>query len=236
MMDRLRCAWLLLGLLSICSAGCCCVQGGASCGDCGIGGGFGGALGGACRSGDCGGNCGSGPLAELASCRGGCGEVYVDEWTSHPPTVDNCGYDCGGCGNCGQCRPLKSVFKLLWGRPFVTNCSTGLCGPSCDAGCDSCDGGGTYVDNYGDIHGGEIMGGGSSCRNCTENHIPHEHLEMVPAQPMPDAPAMEVSPNAPSETTPKAIPTPAPDITPSSARRLNPAKQRRNVRRVSATR
>ncbi len=242
-MDRLRYAGILLGLLTICFAGCCCVQGGASCGDCGIGGGLGGALGAACRSGDCGGNCGGGPVASLASCRGACGEVYVDEWLSEPPTPDNCGYDCGGCGQCGQCRPIRSILRLLWGRPYVTNCSTGFCGPSCDGGCSSCDGG--VVEHYGDA----VVSGGGNCAsgNCGGSSGPA--MQTTPQPLPPNSNTIQVMPeanlgpspipgSAPEVVVPMesgdGMPTPAPSMNDGSASRFNPAQRRKTMRRVSA--
>lgn len=212
-MNRVRCTWFLLSLLSVASAGCCCVQGVSSCGSCDFGGG-----GFACDTG-CG-TCGPGPVANLASCRGACGEVYVDEWISEPPTIDNCGYDCGGCGHCGQCRPVRNLLRLLWGRPFVTSCSTGLCGPSCDGGC-----------GVGAVEHGS---GGSGC-NCGQDHSVGEEVYHSDPIQMHGSPSY-TPPSAPMNVSPEAVPTPAPAITPSSAKRLNPAKQRQAVSSASATR
>ena len=206
-MLRFHFSWLGC-LLMLASAGCCCVQRVGPTGDCGMG---------ACQTA----NYSSGPLMNLISCRGGCGEVYVDEWLSEPPVADNCGFDCGGCGRCGQCTPIRSALRLLWGRPFVTSCNTGLCGPSCEAGCSSCEGG--YADEA--YHDGDVYHGGSghasSGCNCGKSHhsIPYSDESMP----------MEIQGGELEEvpyTAPKTAPTPAPAITPSSAKRLNPAARR----------
>lgn len=237
---------LTLGLLSIASAGCCCVQGlpGNACGT------------GSCGIASCGGGrCGSGPLMNLAGCRGACGEVYVDEWISEPPTVDNCGPNCGGCSQCYQ--PVRNILRRLWGRPYMASCDTGLCGPSCDGGCDSYSGasieGETYLNEGTTLHdGGPISShNGSSC-NCGGAHSSPSHaapmsagpsqLAPVPA-PALQSPSMDSMPmpepgslpnrNTPMETVPQvapqdALPAPTPSATPpSSARRLNPALSRR---------
>ena len=210
-------------LLMLFSSGCCCVQG---VGDCGMGCGMGAMAVPSCSTGSCGssstcstGNCG-GPLAMLAGCRGACGEVYVDEWISEPPTPDNCGYSCGGCGNCGQCTPVRSLLRLLWGRPYVTQCDTGLCGPTCDSGCDSCGGG--YVEE-GFVAGDHVVGHSGGC-NCG-GHIDHAAPQPIPRE-------VEIVP----QTSPEVVPTPAPTIAPTSATRLNPAKRRAAVTTASATR
>lgn len=216
---HLPCLWTIM--LAISSAGCCCVQGIRPSGNCGLG---------ACSTGSCG-----GPLMGFASCKGGCGDVYVDEWISEPPTVDNCGYECGGCGNCGQCRPVRNVLKLLWGRPFVTSCNTGLCGPSCDEGCSSCDSGaGGYVSNFGATsfdHGNHAMGTSvSSGCNCGKNHGSMQSAPSpIPPQSI-DGSSMPME-YAPSTNAPQVMPTPAPEI-PTSAKRLNPAKSR-TIRQTS---
>ncbi len=129
-MLRFQSTWLLLIAISVTSAGCCCVQGVSSCDSVGLG------------AAGCG-PCGAGPLARLASCRGACGDVYVDEWISEPPVVDNC----GGCGSCQQCRPVRTLLRVLWGRPFIADCCASVCGPSCDSGCSTCGGGGMH-DSY----------------------------------------------------------------------------------------
>ena len=228
-MSLLRHIWLLLALAGF--SGCCCVQGVSPCGDCGMG--------------PCG-SCGPGPLATLASCRGACGEVYVDEWISEPPVVDDCGYDCGGCGVCNRCRPVRSVLKLLWGRPYYSACSSGLCGPSCgDPGCDAC--GGEMM--YSDTHGGAMVPSDSSC-NCGQHHAeysPPMHSSPAPQaipQPVPGIASPGIvtpspSPAPPAETievSPEVVPTPVPESTPSSASRLSPVRQRARIRRVSTGR
>ena len=112
--------WLSMMALFLASAGCCCVQG---------------------MPGDCG-SCGVGHMAGR-SCAGGCGEVYVDEWISQPPTVDQC------CA--GDCRPVRSLLAALWGSRFVQGCD--MCGGGgCDDGC-----AGTC---------GYASAGGSGCTSC----------------------------------------------------------------------
>ncbi len=70
-------------------------------------------------------------------CRG-CGELYVDPWINHPPTID----PCDSCGNhnggtCGACRPTLRGFKTLWG--YRCDGCPGPCeSGGCDGGCDSC--------------------------------------------------------------------------------------------------
>jgi hypothetical protein len=202
-MLRRHSMWLLLSLLSLVGTGCCCVPGPAPVRSCQS----------ACEP------CGVGLLGSVVSCRGGCGDVYVDEWLSEPPVVDNCGYDCGGCGNCGQCTPIRNFLRVLWGCPYEGNCCPDLCGPSCD-GCSSCDGG--YID---DGYPTEVYHGsghmpqhsGSSC-NCGQSHVPSSG-RLVP---QPQAETI-----TPMEVAPEAGPTPTPAVTPSSAKRLNPAAQRR---------
>lgn len=169
-MQRLLASVMILGTVLMSGAGCCTIQGVGPCGSCGP-------VGGSCAPA----TCGPGPLASLMSCRGACGEVYVDEWISEPPVVDNCGYDCGGCGNCGQCQPIRNVLRLLWGRPYITGCPTSLCGPSC-GGCDSACG----CDSHSD-HG----------------------MMMVPSAPQP-IPATEVPMEVVPETTPTPAPAIAP--------------------------
>ncbi len=211
----------LLGLLIAAGAGCCCVQG---------------MPGDACSATGCG-PFGSGPLMGLASCRGACGEVYVDEWVSEPPVVDNCGYDCGGCGRCGSCRPVRNLLQMLWGRKYATSCNTGLCGPSC-GGCSSCDSMGSSADFAGEMvfqgeHAASMSG--STC-NCGRNHGSSSVYEAPspPMGPMQFAPSRDGGaspmPHADSilqeDFMPPALPTPAPSITPTSAKRLNPAISR----------
>jgi len=214
-----------LGLLCLAGAGCCCVQGLPA---------------GGCSSGGCGGGlCGSGPLMGLAGCRGACGEVYVDEWISEPPVVDNCGPNCGGCQRCYQ--PVRSVLRQLWGRPFVTSCDTGLGGPSCDSGCDACSSGcstGTGFSSRGLLDSGYAPSRQGTTCNCGQSHEPamhfdsgssshHMHTSPMPSTPVP-APALP-NQSHPSSQVPQAAPEliPNPSVTPSSAtRRLNPALSR----------
>lgn len=220
---------ITLGLLAVTSVGCCCVQGmpGNGRGSCGTG------------------MCGSGPLMGLASCRGACGEVYVDEWVSEPPVVDQCGDNCGGCQRCYQ--PVRNVLRMLWGRPYRANCDTGLCAPSCDGGCDSYSGSGGYAGEtyWEDGQGGEVYHGGghapahggSSC-NCGSSHAApmtvgptHSAPQMAPpfeGEPQP-APPMPRGSNGKSvpQVAPETQSTPPATVAPTSAaRRLNPALSR----------
>ncbi len=237
-------ALMLLGLLSVTAVGCCCVQGMPN-GACGGGSCGGGAYGiGAGGMSACGGNCGSGPLLGLAGCRGACGEVYVDEWISEPPIVDNCpGEGCGGCNSCRQ--PVRNLFSLLWGRPYRTQCDTGLCGPTCGDGC-GC--GGQVSESYGDgyVDGGAFDSGytssGQSSCNCGSSHggshqdFQAEEIHSAP-QGVPQGgsmlPGHSLLPgNQVPSIAPEVVPTPAPpvadSVAPSSAtRRLNPALSRR---------
>ncbi len=106
----LRATCILTCLASLVMSGCCCTQGMTTCSgvtSCST-----------CPTG----NCGAGPLMGLASCRGGCGEVYVDEWISEPPCIDDCGYCDTGCGQCRSGRPVRSLLRLLWGAPYTASC------------------------------------------------------------------------------------------------------------------
>ena len=230
MLRQLSGMMLLLGLLSVIGTGCCCVQG---------------MPGGACGTASCGGGCPPGPLMELASCRGACGETYVDEWVSEPPVVDDCGYGCRGCARCGQ--PLRSVLRQLWGRPYMSQCSTGLCGPSCgdcggaDCGCDSGGSGGyadVYDDGYADSSFDHTSYGAAAPRkscNCgSSGHATDDHSWSTPGQSFDGGGDMHALPPATPPTggvpqlAPEVMPTPAPSVTPTSAaRRLNPALSRR---------
>lgn len=222
---------LSLGLLSLASAGCVCVQGmpGGAVGPAG------------CSTG----MCGTGPLMGLASCRGACGEVYVDEWISEPPVVDACGPACGGCQRCYQ--PLRNALRMLWGRPYTTCCPTGLVGPSCESGCDSYGGefggwdDGQYVsESYGDEMHHSGYGHSSTGRgcNCGQDHPGLQHAPSTMGHPMP-APALPGTPKpaaplpnpsgngggAPKQ--PPAAEAAPEEVTPTSAaRRLNPALSR----------
>lgn len=148
-----HCAWLLLGICLLSGAGCAaCIQGVAPCGT------------------GCG-PCGSG-AANYASCKGGCGEVYVDPWVSDPPCVDNCGYCYDTCAP-SHCTPILSTLKLLFGTPYAANC----CDAGCDSGCDSCGHGHT-------VHGGEVY---HSSHPQTGNMMPMEPTPAVPLETQPEA-------------------------------------------------
>ena len=229
-----RAAWAFTCLVTLLGTGCCCTQGMNSCS---------GVVG--CST--CPTNsCGTGPLMGLASCRGGCGETYVDEWVSEPPCIDDCGYCETGCNHCGHRRPVRSMLRLLWGVPYRGDCgcSTGCdsgCGGSCGGGCSSCDGG---MSVSGDVvssgmHSAAMHSVPQKGCNCGASHSSGVHMSPVPmssgsmgsggmdAAPSRVTPGPTVSP-APAE----AVPTPAPE-TPSSAKRLSPAQQRNTVTRAA---
>lgn len=193
---------VLMLLIIANSVGCCCIQGVDGCGSVAYG------------PRDCA-PCGAGPLARLASCRGACGDVYIDEWVSEPPVMDNCGFDCGGCGMCQRCQPVRNLLRLLWGTAYRASCCLDACG-----GCASCSA--TTAGGY-----SKVAAGGTGC-NCGQIHPAGPY--MTP-QPIPMSPAE--SPRALSP--PSAVPTPAPEIE-STTGRLNPAVQRRTVSRASAYR
>lgn len=230
MLRRLSGMMLLLGLLSVVGTGCCCVQG---------------MPGGACGTASVVGGCPPGPLMGFASCRGACGETYVDEWVSEPPVVDDCGYGCGGCSRCGQ--PVRSVLRQLWGRPYMSQCSTGLCGPSCgdaggaDCGCDS-GGSGGYADVLGDGYTDSSFDNAGygpaapkkSCNCGSSGHAAHLHGGSVRREPFDDRGDMQSLPpadtpmNGVPQLAPEIVPSPEASVTPTSAaRRLNPALSRR---------
>lgn len=197
-MTHLRLSWLLLAVLPLFATGCCCVQGVSSCST---------------------GNCGGGSLASLSSCRGACGDVYVDEWISEPPRIDNCCQptpQCGGCGQCNQCQPVRNVLKALWGRPYSAHCPNDIVGPSC--GCDTCSSGhsSSSCDCGMDHSQGTTVY--SSPSGGTMREVPHDATEMK---------------LAPTETN-EVVPTPAPEIDPMASRQLNPAARRRAVQTASA--
>lgn len=101
---------------------------------------------GACGSGDCGkcGDCGTatcdtfethtltGALRQSATCGGGCGDLYLGEWSYDPPD------ECDPCGNHGdwvgeRCCPPRGLALL----------TAGVVGQRCgyattDCGCDQC--------------------------------------------------------------------------------------------------
>ena len=204
MASYFRTSWILTCLMTLVGSGCCCTQGMRTC-----------SSNSACSS--CsGGGYGSGPILGMASCRGGCGETYVDEWVSEPPCIDDCGYCNSGCDRCRSGRPVRSLLRLLWGTPYRGGCSTGCgsgCSSGCDGGCSSCGGGGGAVTVDGGTYPTE------SC-NCGGSHSSiGAHTYTAPEQFGSPAPAA-------------AAPTPAP-VAPSSAKRLSPAQQRATVARAS---
>ncbi len=210
-------AWIFTCLMTLVGSGCCCTQGMNSCS---------GVVG--CTT--CPTNsCGTGPLMGLASCRGGCGETYVDEWVSEPPCIDNCGYCETGCDRCGR-RPVRSLLRALWGVTFKGDCGASGCDSGCDSGsgsvCSSCGGGMAFSGDI--IHGGMHSTTNQGC-NCGGSHSPAAHMSPVPMSSGSGhaTPSHTVSP-APEE----AVPTPAP-VSPSSAKRLSPAQQRTSVTRAS---
>lgn len=224
MMTRLPTSYCLIGLLLIFGSGCCCVQGAPQAGEYGL------RSPGGCEG--CDGGHSSPSIGELASCRGGCGEVYIGEWFSEPPTSDPCASPCGGCGACNQCRPLRNVLRALRGSPYRAGCTAAWCGPSCDVGCDSGGGSGVF--------GGPIV------------HDDHRHANNCNCGPVHSTqdvsgpyriPSHGVSPE-PIEGTlgpsQEQVPTPAPavdsSVEPTSATRLNPAARKRAVRPASAMR
>lgn len=207
MHQRAKIGTFLLGCLSLACAGCCCVP--TTCDS---------------NLGACGSNCGpligagglfGGAVGTMASCRGGCGEVYYDEWINERPVPDNCGFDCGGCGQCTRCQPVRNVLRQLWGRPYRVDCCAESCGSDCNGGCGSS---GASSSGYGAISDGS--GGGCDCGG-SHSSFEHDTIHSVP-QRIPSR-----RPPAPPEMKPEAVPTPAPEVTPSSALRLNPAMRRR---------
>lgn len=165
--------WLSMMALLLAGAGCCCVQG---------------------MPGNCG-SCGMGRLAACKSCSGGCGEVYIDEWVSQPPCVDQC------CA--GDCRPVRSLLAALWGSRFVQGCD--MCGGGgCDGGCAGTCGyasaGGSGCTTCGGAIGMPAASGGC---NCGGGAMVTEPMESV--QPM------EVIEQAPTPA-PSQAPTPAPSV------------------------
>lgn len=185
--SRLHFAWLAIGIVSVTSLGCCTVNG--PCGGCGVDGG------------------GMVPLLACDSCAGGCGERYIDEWTSEPPCGDTCGAAVG-CG-CGGCQPVRNLLRCLWGSRYVGTCGSvctdGACGSS-SFGCPSC---------------GESMHGTSGgCSHCAGAVGKTDSVPMGTISPTPLPAPTEVH----GEHVP--TPTPAPAVAPSSAKRLSPVQQR----------
>lgn len=244
---------LLVGLATISSLGCVAtpmtMSGGGYCGSscgtgcdvgCSTGCNFqpcdqfqtGGLLDTGCQEG-CGFGSNLAGLANLSSCRGACGDVYVDEWINEPPVVDNCGYGCD-CGTCDACcpRPVLTILKRLWGRRYIASCDSAfMCG-----GCDSCYAGGSVAESCGCAEcqsGGVVMEGGAYLPGeaYSEPSYASPPAQYQPApQAMPGLDGSTVSPEvieSPSAVpaTPTA-PTPAPQVSPTS-RRINPAARRR---------
>ncbi len=110
------------------------------------------------------------------TCGAGCGDVYVDEWYSHPP---DCHDPCDGCnqwvgGDGCKCLPLSrfdGIFAGLRGRRFrcddtcgFFDCMAGFC-DVCDSDPCSCGGGhvaehGEYYDEYLGEYEGEVWSEG----------------------------------------------------------------------------
>lgn len=79
-------------------------------------------------------------LKSRFACGDGCGEVYIGEWISTPPTPD----PCDQCGNfTGQCnhmmfrpdrQPVRNTLRGIAGLRFAGGCNS--CGTAeCDGGC-----------------------------------------------------------------------------------------------------
>jgi len=177
---------------------------------------------------------GPGPLASffgLTSCGGGgCGEMYVDEWISEPPTVDQCGN--GQCLQCGG-GPVRSLLHTILGRQYTGGCET--CG---------CNGAG-ILENGAIIQDGYQPGTWSSQRSChcgASGSVGHEfesrhheqHMESIDPSAV-EGNSILINPAAidpiptrdnPVEGSGSIKPTPAPALPPSSASRLNPAARR----------
>lgn len=222
-MSRFPISFGLLSLLVLMGSGCCCPPGGRSMSGLSYSGGY--------ETGH------NGGLAQFASCRGACGDVYVDEWLSEPPTPDNCGTPCGGCGSCNQCQPVRSLLRALWGTPYMSNCSTGLCGSSCDSGCSDCDSMG--FETSGSYHGPVAHGGhGSSSCNCGQSHsmMSPSIPSAAPTYSAPMSPMPGVKGSSSSGSSQEAVPTPSPTVAPTSAARLNPAARKRAVRTAAGSR
>jgi hypothetical protein len=203
MATNFRASWILTCLMTLVGAGCCCTQGMNTCG---------GSYYSSCTSCPTGG-CGAGPLLGLASCRGGCGETYVDEWVNEPPCIDNCGYCNSGCDSCR--RPVRSLLQLLWGTPYDAGCG---CDTGCDSGCDGGCGGGSALAVSGSMPT-------QSC-NCGRSHAVHSSA--TPTQASPGHAARGHAAPAAAPAPVNAAPTPAP-VAPSSAKRLSPAQQKSTV-------
>lgn len=214
--------------LILASAGCCCVQG---------------------MPGDCG-SCGLGHMASARSCSGGCGEVYIDEWVSEPPTVDAC------CA--GSCRPVRSLLAALWGSRFVQGCDTcggGGCSDGCAGSCGYASAGGSGCTTCGGhvgmaaASGGCNCGGGATVTQPMETVQPLEVIEQNPAPSQTPTPAPSVrympqrSPryaNAPSHSAEPRIVPGSYKVSPShrvganmASQRINPAMQKIDAKRAT---
>lgn len=135
------------------------------CSDCGVGHGGTGYLGGqrvrhSCQNGDCDSGCDrcqggtmNPPLGSIRGmpwterfksrfvCGDGCGEVYIGEWISTPPTADPCD-TCGNfTGNCNHKmyrphrQPVRNTLRGIGGIRF--GACQGCGGGDCDGGCGS---------------------------------------------------------------------------------------------------
>ncbi|MGN6136141.1 MAG: hypothetical protein ACTHOU_16760 [Aureliella sp.] len=226
MRSHKRFGWLTMMALMLASAGCCCVQG---------------------MPGDCG-TCGMGQLAACKSCSGGCGDVYVDEWISQPPRVDQC------CA--GDCRPVRSLLQALWGSRFVGGCDMcGGCQGGCDGGCGGQCGyssaGGSGCTTCGGMVGEPLASGGCNCGGgggqvfSDGDYVPQSMPQAVP-QPAPQV-APEPAPQvryAPSQRGPHVAGQPR--LVPGSykvsaprrlnesfaSERINPARQKIDAKRA----
>lgn len=202
MQSQRRLNWFSLMALVLASAGCCCVQG---------------------TAGNCG-SCGSGRLLGNGSCRGGCGETYVDEWISDPPCVDQC------CA--GDTRPVRSLLQALWGSRFVNGCD--MCGGR-DGGCDSCgyaSAGGSGCTSCGGQAGLSMSSGGCNCGNGETVTGPMESsVQDMPEQHQPQFTSGDDQP----KMVPGSYRMSAPRrVTGSMAsERINPARQKMDARRAS---
>ncbi len=100
-------------------------------------------------------------LASLATCGGGCGEVYWDEWLSDPPDCCDPCDDCGNWTGDGCCLPR--VRKLLSRKRHVWR--DGRCSSGC-GGCGECDG----CDSASQGCDCESCGGGQDSYGAAEYH------------------------------------------------------------------
>lgn len=155
-------------------------------------------------------------LVSHNSCKGGCGEIYFDEWLNEKPCPDKCCFatapscdtadSCDGCDSGSQCNPEKKKRGLLvsYGKHFKANCSSSLI---CN-GCDNCEGPQSVI---------------SSSYEATPSMSPSVIAASIPEP--------KQAPEKPISTRQtEFVPTPAP-ITRTSAK-INPAKQRQSVRQA----